>query len=111
VALSQVAVIVFGVLAAGICHKEWATYDMVMPLPVAMLYTYGFIAFLVPLVWVTCAVTLQVRANVSDDVRALMFWFGILVLIGLAVFCVYADVAPWLTGKWNLPGNENDAGP
>jgi hypothetical protein len=111
VAILQVGVIVFGVLAAGIVHKEWSTYDMVMPLPVAILYTYGFVAFLVPLVWSTCAVTLQLRANVSDDLRILIFWFGILLLIGLAVFCVYADVAPWLTGNWNLPGNGDDPGP
>ena len=111
VTLMQVIVIVAGVLAAGICHKECTLSNMAMPLPAAILYRYGFIAFLAPLAWGTGAVTLQLRPDVSEDVRTLMLWLGVFVLIALAVFCIYADVTPWLRILWNLSSPGDDTGP
>jgi hypothetical protein len=111
VALMQVIVIVAGVLAAGLCHKECTLSNIAMPLPAAMLYTYGFTAFLVPLAWSAGAVTLQLRPNVSEDVRTLMFWLGVFVLIALAIFCIYADVTLWLRILWNLSSPRDDNGP
>ena len=111
VVILQVVVIVAGVLAAGIFHKESLIFKAAMPWPTALLYTYGFAAFLFPLVWGTGAVTLQLRVNVSDDVRALVFWLGVLGLIGLAIFCVYADVTPWLHLIQNVSGNDTADGP
>jgi len=105
VAMMQVGVIVAGVLAAGICHKMWLSSGMAMPLPVAMLYRHGAMGLCVPLVWGAGTVMLQLRARVSDDIKALVFWLGVLVLIGLVVFCVYADVTPWLNVMWNLSGD------
>jgi ABC-type microcin C transport system permease subunit YejE len=110
VAISQVGVIVFGVLAAGIFHKESSLMDVLMPWSVATLYRYGFLGLSVPLAWSIGAVVLQLRANGSDDIRTLMFWIGVLVLIALAIFCLYADVSPWLNIARPLPDNGDDAG-
>jgi hypothetical protein len=110
VAILQVGVIVFGVLGAGIFHKESSLTGIAMPSLVAMLYGYGFMGLLVPLAWGAGAVVLQLRANVSDDVRTLMLWLGILVLLTLAIFCLYADVSPWLNLPRPLPSSGDDPG-
>ncbi|HEV2331239.1 MAG TPA: hypothetical protein VGY56_20855 [Verrucomicrobiae bacterium] len=97
VALLQVGVMVVAVLAAGICHRVWATSGMALPTPVSLLYNYGVAGLLIPLAWAAGATALQIRSGVSDDLRVLMFWLGVVILIALAIFAVYADVSPWLT--------------
>ena len=110
VALSQIGVIVFGVLGAGIFHKESSLMGVLMPAPVAMLYRYGFAGLAIPLAWGAGAVVLQLRANVSDDIRNLMFALGVLLLVAGAIFCLYADISPWLNLPRPLPNNGDDAG-
>jgi len=110
VALLQVGVIVFGVLAAGIAHKESEINGLIMPSSTTMLYGYGFMGLLVPLAWGAGVVVLQLRANVSDDIRTLMLWLGILVLLSLVIFCLYADISPWLNIPRPLPDSGDDAG-
>lgn len=106
VAIMQVGVIVAGVLAAGICHKVWEIHGMVMPGPVAMVYWHGFMGFLIPAIWGTGTVALYLRANISDEIKALAFWFGVLILIVSAAFIVYADATPWLNGAvWHVEDN------
>jgi hypothetical protein len=105
VAISQVGVIVFGVLGAGICRK----YGVLVPLPTVILYNCGVMGLSIPLTWSIGAVALQLRENVSDDIKTLMFGLGVLVLVALAIFCLYADISPWLNIMWNLNGD--DAGP
>ena len=107
VAMMQVGVIVAGVLAAGICHKIWSTNGATMPLPAAMVYSYGFASFLIPVVWGAGAIILQLRSNVSEDIKALSFWLGVFVLIGLAAFLIYADVTPWFHMTWNVSGDSD----
>lgn len=109
VAIMQVGVIVASVLAAGILHRVWMSRDWTLPVPAALLYDSGVGALLIPLVWATAAAVLHVRAGVSEDGRALMFWLGILILISLIIFSVYADVAPWLVFLQNA-GNGDDIG-
>jgi hypothetical protein len=109
VAISQVGVIVFGVLGAGVFHKECSLTGMAMPSLVALLYGYGFMGLCVPLAWSVGAVVLQLRPDVSDD-RTLMFWLGVLTFVALAFFCLYADVSPWFNIMWNLSGNGDDPG-
>jgi uncharacterized membrane protein len=107
VAILQVGVIVVGVLAAGICHRVWTSRDWPLPPLVALFYNYGIAGLLVPLAWIVGAAVLHTRAGVSEDVRALMFWLGVLVLIALAVLATYADVSPWLVFLRNA-GNGDD---
>jgi hypothetical protein len=108
VAVMQVGVIVAGVLAAGLSHKGFATQGLPVPVLAAMLYRYGVIGLFIPLAWGAAALTLQIRSGVSEDIKTLIFWSGILLLIGLSVFVLYADVSPWLHVMWNKSGGDDD---
>ncbi len=95
-AIMQVGAIVAGVLAAGICHKGFAIRGLAVPFPATMLYSYGVLGLFIPLMWGTAAVTLQLRPGVSEDLKTLILWSGILLLIAIGVLVFYADVMPWL---------------
>jgi len=108
VAIMQVGVLVAGVLAAGICHKVWTANGVAMPTPAAMLYWHGVTGLLIPVGWGAGAVMLYLRTNVSEEIKTLMFWAGVLTLVLLAAFVIYADATPWLDGNgWNVAG-DND---
>jgi hypothetical protein len=107
VAIMQVGVIVAGVLGAGIGHNIWARDNRPIPLLVAVLYGYGVVGFFIPLAWSFGAVMLQLRSDVSDDVKSLIFWIGVLILIALIIFVVYADVSPWLRIEWAPAGGDD----
>src|SRR5580658_277439 len=98
VAMMQVGVIIAGVLAAGICHKVWTNNGVAMPIPASLLYGHGLMGFLVPTIWGTGAIVIQLHTNISDEIKTLAFWLGVLFLIALAIFIIYADVTPWLNG-------------
>jgi len=93
-AIMQVGVIVAGVLAAGLCHKILTFNNLPVPSLVTMLCSYGVAGFFIPLAWSLGAIMLQLRADVSEDVKTLIFWMGIFVLIALVAFVLYADVPP-----------------
>lgn len=109
VAILQVGVVVAGVLAAGVCHRVWTSHDWAPPALVALLCHYGIAGLLIPMAWAAGAIVLQTRAGVSEDVRVLTFWLGVLALMVLVVFAAYADVSPWLVFLRNA-GNPNDMG-
>ena len=94
--IMQVGVIVAGVLAAGICHKSFAIRGLAVPFSATMVYSYGVLGLLIPLAWGTAAVALQLRPGVSEDLKTLILWSGILLLISMGAFAIYADVMPWL---------------
>lgn len=107
VAIMQVGVIVAGVLGAGLCHKAWSSSGMPMPLPVELLVNYGVFGFSIPLGWAACALSLRSRPEISDDVKNLVFWLGVLLLIALVISVLYADVTPWFRVMWRM-GGDND---
>ena len=94
-ALMQATVIVMGVLATGLWHHFFTNNGVEMPGPAAMLYNFGVLWLLIPLAWVTAAVVMHLRDAVSDEVKVTMFWTGILILVALVVFVLYADVSPF----------------
>ena len=103
----QVGVIVAGVLASGFWHKFSTSSNMAMPFPASMLFNYGIVGFAIPLVWIIFTLLLRGRSEVSDDIKSLAFWFGIFVLIGLAIFVLYADVSPCFRIMWGLGGGDD----
>jgi hypothetical protein len=106
VAIMQVGVIVVGVLAAGLCSK--ARNAMGVPFQTAYLLLDHTIIFLAtPLAWITGVLWIRSRANASDDVKNLAFWSGIILLVALSIFVLYADVTPWLNITWGLAGYED----
>jgi hypothetical protein len=109
VTIMQVAVIVVGVLAAGICHKVFTDHNAAMPLPAAMLYWHGVIGLLIPSAWGIGTVALHLRTNVSDDIKTLAFWVGVLLLLVIVIFVLYADVTPWFQAmQWNPRDNSDE---
>lgn len=111
VAIMQVGVIVAGVLAAGVCHKIWSANNTPVPSLVAMLCSYGVAGFCIPLAWGIGAVVILLRKDASEDVKDLIFWLGVLVLVGLIAFVLYADVPPWFRAEWGVGGSSlNDDG-
>jgi len=101
----QVGVIVAGVLASGLWHKFSTTSNMAMPFPAGLLYSYGVIGFVIPFAWLIFALVLRRSPRISDDVKGLSFGFGIIVLIALAIFVIYADVSPVFRIMWSLSGD------
>ena len=107
VAIMQVGVVVFGVLVAGIWHREQTMTNMLLPVPVMMLYSYGVMGLFVPMIWSVFALVLIYRPEVSEEIKSLVFWFGVLLLIALAVFVVYANLSPLFRIMWGLNGDDN----
>jgi hypothetical protein len=109
-ALMQAGVIVVGVLAAGLCHRVYTSNGMEVPGPVAALYNFGVIGLLIPLAWVTGAVSLQLRATVSDNAKVLVFWTGILILVVLVVFVIWTDVPLLIRALMTMVHTRGDEG-
>lgn len=107
VAVMQVGVIVAGVLASGLWHKFATVNRMEMPFPASLIYHYGIVGFAIPIIWIICALLLRGRENVSDETKSLAFWFGVLILIGLLIFAIYANVSPCFRIMWSMSGGDN----
>ena len=107
VAVMQVGVIVAGVLASGLWHKASTSNGLIIPNPVAFLYSYGIDGFVIPLAWISFALLLRSRPEVSDEIKSLAFWLGVLVLIALVVFVIYANVSPFFRIMWHMNGGDD----
>ena len=106
VALAQVGVIVFGVLGAATSRRCWTAFDGFIPVPdaITLAVHYGPLAMVVPLIWICLALTLRQRPGVSEDVKNLAFWAGLLLALGLAWGFGVADVGPWFGNDFNMRG-------
>jgi hypothetical protein len=94
--LAQVGVIVAGVLAAGACHKWYATFGLRPPSSTALLAEYGFLALVLPVVWVMMAVQALRRTTNPGALQWLAFPSGIVLLLVLLLGIGYAVVQPFL---------------
>lgn len=106
VAIMQLGVIVAGVLAAGIWHKFSTINNMAMPSLAGLLYSYGIAGLSIPLIWLLFALLLRRSPVVTDGVKGLAFALGLLILIALGVFVIYADVSPAFHITWRLSGDD-----
>jgi hypothetical protein len=107
VAVIQVGVIVAGVLASGLWHKFATSSNMAMPDSAGFVYRYGTMGLLIPLAWVTLAMLVRRTCKVSDELKSLIFWFGVAVLVSLAIFMIYANVSPCFRIMWRMSGEDN----
>lgn len=110
VAVMQIGVIVAGVLAAGLwCHAA-AIGNVNIPFPTLYLFSYGMCGFLIPLIWGSSAAFLIHHQKISDELKSLTFWLGVLILFAMIAFVLYADVSPFFHIVWNPQGGgTNDA--
>jgi hypothetical protein len=96
-ALTQVGVLTAGVLAAGACHKWHTTFNLRPPASTTLLADYGYLALLVPLVWVALALRALRRhadAEVEARRRTWAFLGGVALLLLLLIVVGKAAVLP-----------------
>jgi hypothetical protein len=105
VAIMQVGVLVAGILASGLCHRLSVFNGIILSWPAVLLYHYGVLGLGIPLGWTATALMLRRRPEISDGAKALVFLSGVLLVVALAVFVLYADVSPWLNVMWRLAGD------
>jgi hypothetical protein len=103
VAIMQVGVLVAGILASGLCHRLAAVNGISLSWPPVLLYNYGILGLAIPLIWTALALILHRRSEISDELKALVFLSGILLLVAFAAFVLYADVSPWFHFMWRQP--------
>ena len=105
VALMQIGVIVTGVLAAGLWVREQKVANLILSTPAEFLTGHSDLFMAIPVVWITCAALVHRRPELSDGVKDLIVFSGVLILAGLGVFFVYADVTPLFNITWTLSGD------
>ena len=95
--LTQVGVVVVGVLAAGACHK-WYTTVGLTPYPLtALVAEYGSLALAVPVAWAALAVHVLRREDENaDEWKFYTVFAGVAVLVLFVVGTGYAAAMPWL---------------
>lgn len=98
VGLLQIGTIVAGVLGAGAACKVWSISGLQLGRYVVFASEYGFLFLAIPLLWVTVAMVIQGRDNVSDYPEALTFYTGVLVLLALLVVAWNVAVSPMFRG-------------
>jgi hypothetical protein len=94
--LSQIGVVVFGVLGAGATYKLDTTLGVTQTSATRFATEYGFLFLALPLAWIVTAMVVQHRIeNVEDGPEALTALTGVIVLLLLIVGAFAAAVAPW----------------
>jgi hypothetical protein len=96
VALTQIGIIVAGVLAAGACHKWHTTMGVKLPPATTVVAEYGFLALGLPVLWVAAALLALRKSELSEESEwaAYAFFSGLLALVLLTVGVGYASFGP-----------------
>jgi hypothetical protein len=99
-ALVQIIVIVFSVLMAGACLKWYSTFismeiPITSPWATSVFAEYGFLALLLPVIWVVIALRTLQRDEEAQVPRLLVFLSGIILLLVLLIGAWYAAARPF----------------
>ena len=108
VAIMQVWVIVMGVLAGGLWLKSFNEMHVAPSAYISLLENYKHLFLIIPLIWITGTLIIRQQNNVSDETKNLIFWFGVLIVIALGVFVVYANIEPLFHGTWSMSGGDEN---
>jgi hypothetical protein len=95
-ALVQVGVITTGVLAAGATRKWYTSFRMSLPQTTIWLAEYGWLAMVLPLLWVTVALVILNDKGSSDERRLGAVFGGVALLIFLLAAVFFYAVLTWL---------------
>lgn len=96
VAVTQVGVIVLGILAAGVSQKIWTDTGIPITAATSFFLNFGFLFLAIPLLWISTAIALRQRPSVPEEIKTLAFWSGSALIVSLAVFELYVIFRPWL---------------
>jgi uncharacterized membrane protein YhaH (DUF805 family) len=94
VAVLQVGAIVIGCLAAATSYRVAGQFGGPTSLPTVLLIQYWFCFMGVPLVWITAALRMRRRHDVSVEAKGTIFWFGVFLLVALVVLGLCGFVGP-----------------
>lgn len=83
VAVLQVVAVVIGCLASATSYRLTEPLGGAIRLPTLLLRDYWFCFMGVPLVWITSALRVRRRPEVSNDAKGTIFWFGVFLLAAL----------------------------
>lgn len=110
VALLQVGVIIAGTLGAGVSRRLLAALGVsILPLSNTLLMNYGLAALGIPLVWGILALALRQRPHISENLKALVLFSGILILLLLVAMIAQVILAPWIH-SWGTIQRQEPAG-
>ncbi len=96
IVLLQVWAIVAGVLASGVWHWMSVHEGVKLPVQTLLLYSYGSLGLVIPLLWGSGFAWLSAQTWVRDAIKDMMFELGVVILVGLIVASVYANGTPFL---------------
>ena len=91
-ALTQIGVIVGGVLAAGATVKYYTACNATLPSWTAPVASWGFLALVLPIVWAALALWLLLRGEDHDVARVVTFCWGVF-MVALLLFGVACSSA------------------
>lgn len=95
--LIQVGVVVVGVLGAGLLHKCSNEFGIQLTQPTKIAGSdYGFVAVIVPMIWITVAMAVQSRTDTEDSPEVLTFVSGVFVSLLLLLGAFIVAVLPWV---------------
>jgi hypothetical protein len=96
IALLQVAVVLFGVLASAACLRLVENTGLPGMATVTVFMTeHGWMLLLLPLGWTWLMVRRPNRDEAAEGARPMMFLAGVLLLLGLCLLAVIAILQPW----------------
>jgi hypothetical protein len=95
-ALTQVGVIVAGVLGAGATQKLFAQFNARTGWWTDFVASWGFLALALPIVWAALALWLLLRGEDHEAARFVTFWSGVLVVALLLLVIVRSSAGPLL---------------
>jgi hypothetical protein len=95
-ALTQVGVIVVGVLGVGAVFKWHATMTVRPPAATTLMVEYGYLALVLPLAWTALALYMLRTIEHDESPGWLVFCSGVVLLLLLLVAVGYSVVAPFL---------------
>jgi hypothetical protein len=94
VAVLQVGVVVAGCLGAALSFRLTAAQGGLVRLPTLLLLHYWFAFMAMPLLWISTALALRRRGDVSMNAKAMIFWLGVFLLAALVVLAVCGFLGP-----------------
>jgi hypothetical protein len=103
VSLVQVAVTVFGVLAAATSQKAASVLGRQEIFSSELLMDLGLVLLVLPLVWIIAVSTVRVRGEISDGTKRSLSVSGFLLLALLVLWAGYAAVLPWTMPRTPQP--------
>ena len=94
----QLGAVIVSILVGSLYHKFSTTSELLVKMTPyqSWWYNYGGYGFGIPIIWVIIALYVYSQEGISDSVKFLVFWSGVLEFIALAVIAFISLVRLFL---------------